>query len=178
MQHIQTSTNYCREKWRGAHRKTSLPKGLCARATFFRGALCYVCGSPLRGRDADEVELPEHLVVRRHLSLPLQRLDLHLALVIRCRREGLITAGCFRARGGPNAHKTGRGGRRERGSTTRDKSPARQGENGEGTAEVASAGRPTGSVGTRDVPCIILSTQQLFHADTCSSRRGRGQSDR
>lgn len=45
--------------------------------------------SPLCGRDADEIELAEHLVVGGHLTLPLERLDLHLALVVRCRGERL-----------------------------------------------------------------------------------------
>lgn len=44
---------------------------------------------PLSGGDADKVELSEHLVVRGHLSLPLEGLDLDLALVVRGRREGL-----------------------------------------------------------------------------------------
>merc|ERR1719253_160260 len=40
-------------------------------------------------RDANEVELAEHLVVRRDLTLALEDLDADLRLVVRRRREGL-----------------------------------------------------------------------------------------
>ncbi|GET90855.1 heat shock 70-related protein 1, mitochondrial precursor, putative [Leishmania tarentolae] len=41
------------------------------------------------GRDAHQVELTHHLVVRRHLALALEHLDPNLRLVVRCRRERL-----------------------------------------------------------------------------------------
>jgi hypothetical protein len=42
-----------------------------------------------RRRDADEVELSEHLVVGSHLTLALQHLDADLCLVVGGGREGL-----------------------------------------------------------------------------------------
>ena len=46
-----------------------------------------------RGRDADQIELAEQLVVRRHLALALEHADRHRGLVVRRGREDLALLG-------------------------------------------------------------------------------------
>ena len=49
--------------------------------------------APRRRRDADELELAERLVVRRHLRLALEDVDLDRRLVVLGRRERLRLPG-------------------------------------------------------------------------------------
>ena len=60
----------------------------------------YLGNTPWRGRDSDKLELPEELVVGRHLPLALVHLDLNLCLTVRRRGEHLSREGnmCFSIR--------------------------------------------------------------------------------